>query len=687
MHHLSLLQDLAIIMIIAGLVTILFHRFKQPVVLGYIAAGLIIGPYTPPFMLIQDEHTIKTLAEFGVIMLMFSIGQHFQLSKLLKVGPTAFIAASLEIIVMVWVGYQLGQWFGWGTMDSLFLGAILSISSTTIIIKALQDLNLTKERFATLIFGILIIEDILAIAMLALLSSIAVTGSLQLGELLGMVGRLVVFLALVIIIGLLIVPKSLRYISQYRNNEMLLIATLGICFGVSLLAAWLGYSVALGAFLAGVLVAESRENAKIGIIIEPVRDMFSAVFFVSIGMLIDPALLVKYAVPIFIITIAVVVGKIITCSIGAFLAGNDTRTSLRIGMGVSQIGEFSFIIAQLGLTLSVTSDFLYPIAVMVSVITTLLTPYLIKNSDDVVVFLEKRVSPSILSFLNMYHQWANHLSPSKNTADKAIIREVLFKMAFPIILNILVIASLFIGASTLNKYRWLVLSDNEMVQNTILWAIVMFLSLPIVLHTIFKFKALAMALAELSTAHLNIHQQQQSHIQAVFTTTIFIAGVGALSVWMIVLSLTILPPWWAVLVVFLLLAWWVHMMWKRFNTLYSRLHLTIRDNLSRQMSEDKQEPVPPKTLLQTAQLACVTLPASSPVVKRLIREVALRSKTGASIVGIGRGEQHLINPEPDEELQTGDTVLLLGTSAHLETARQILLGEKTIEMGAELKPL
>ncbi|ALG68950.1 cation:proton antiporter [Beggiatoa leptomitoformis] len=673
MHHIDLLQDLAVIMVIAGAVTILFHRFKQPVVLGYIVAGLIISPHTPPFMLVQDEQTIKTLAELGVILLMFSIGQHFQLSKLLKVGATAFIAAFLEILVMVWVGYHLGQWFGWNAMDSLFLGAILSISSTTIIIKALQDLNLTKERFATLIFGVLIIEDILAIAMLALLSSVALTGSLQMSELLGMIGRLTVFLALVMIIGLLSVPKALRYIAQYRNNEMLLIATLGICFGVSLMAAWLGYSVALGAFLAGVLVAESRENAKIGILIEPVRDMFSAVFFVTIGMLINPILLITYALPILVITIAVVVGKIVTCSIGAFLAGNDTRTSLRVGMGLSQIGEFSFIIAQLGLTLSVTSEFLYPIAVMVSVITTLLTPYLIKNSDAVVVFLEKWVSPSILSFLNLYHQWVSNLSPTRNSDEQQVIKQILFKMAFPIVLNILIVATLFIGANTLNKYQWVVFSDNYLIQHTILWTVTMFLSLPIMMHTLFKFQALAMALAELSAEHLSSNQHK-THIQAVFTMIIFITGVVLLSIWLMVLSLTILPPWQVLVVLFLFLAWSVRAMWKRFNMLYSKLHLTIRESLS---DHHKQNIPAPKTLLQTAQLTCVTLTQASPVVKHLIREVALRSRTGASIVGIGRGEKHLINPEPDEELQVGDTVLLLGTTAHLAVAKQILEGEQT----------
>ncbi|HEY9509636.1 MAG TPA: cation:proton antiporter, partial [Verrucomicrobiae bacterium] len=366
MHAITFLQDLAVVMIVAGIVTVIFHRFKQPVVLGYIIAGVIIGPHTPPYPLIHNEDTINTLSELGIILLMFSLGLEFSLRKLKQVGASALIAALLEILLLFWVGYEIGRLFGWAAMDSIFLGAMLSMSSTTVIIKVLAELGKMRERFSQLIFGVLIIEDILGIAMIALLSGIAMTGTLSIGDVGATLGKLGAFLAVVLVAGLIAVPRLISYVARFKSNEMLIVTVLGLCFGVSLLAVKLGYSVALGAFIIGAVIAETREIHRIETLIEPVRDMFSAIFFVAIGLLIDPKMLITYWQPILVITLAVVIGKVVTCSFGAFVGGNDTRTSLRVGMGLAQIGEFSFIIASLGVTLKVTSSFLYPIAVAVS---------------------------------------------------------------------------------------------------------------------------------------------------------------------------------------------------------------------------------------------------------------------------------------------------------------------------------
>ncbi len=303
MHAISFIQDLAVIMLVAGVVTILFHRFKQPVVLGYIIAGFIIGPHTPPFGLIHDEGTIKTLAELGVIFLMFCLGLEFSLGKLFKVGATAFIAAFLEIVLMIWIGYEIGRWFDWNTMDSLFLGAILAISSTTIIVKALNDLKMKNQRFAQLIFGVLIVEDILGIGIIALLSSIAVSGTVSSGEVFSTVGKLSLFMIVALVIGILLVPRLLAYVARFESNEMLLITVLGLCFGFCLLVVKLEYSMVLGAFLIGAIMAESRQLLKIERLIEPVRDLFSAIFFVAIGLMLDPAVLLDYAWPIAVITV------------------------------------------------------------------------------------------------------------------------------------------------------------------------------------------------------------------------------------------------------------------------------------------------------------------------------------------------------------------------------------------------
>ena len=348
MHLAIFLQDLAIIMIVAGIVTIIFHRLKQPVVLGYILSGVILGPNTPPFSFIHDENIIKTLAELGVIFLMFSLGLEFSIRKLFQVGTAALTAALSEIILMTLIGYEIGRYFGWNQIDSLFLGAMLSISSTTIIIKALTELGMKKENFAQLIFGILIIEDILAIGILALLSGIAAHKSLYLGDSIVTLGKLFVFLVASLVIGILIIPKILAYVVRFKSKEMLLVTVLGFCFGFSLLVMKLGYSVALGAFLIGAIMAESSEIKLIETLVEPLTNMFSAIFFVSIGLLVDPAIIHIYWLPIIVITIALVIGKVIICSLGVFMAGRDGKTSMRVGMGLAQIGEFSFIIASLG---------------------------------------------------------------------------------------------------------------------------------------------------------------------------------------------------------------------------------------------------------------------------------------------------------------------------------------------------
>ncbi len=292
---------------------------------------------------------------------MFSLGLEFSVHRLARIGATPIITAIAEIIFMVLIGFEIGRFFGWRPLDSLFLGAMLAISSTTIIIKALNDLKMTKEKFAQTIFGILIIEDILAIAILALLSGIAVKGSINATGIAATLGELLVFLISSLVIGMLIVPKLLGYVAQFDSKEMLLVTVLALCFGFSMLVLKLGYSVALGAFLIGAIMAETQEIKKIEKLIQPLTDMFSAIFFVSIGLLVDPKMIVKYWLPVLIITLAVIIGKVFICSLTLFLSGKEGKTALRAGMGLAQIGEFSFIIATLGITLNVTSAFLYPL--------------------------------------------------------------------------------------------------------------------------------------------------------------------------------------------------------------------------------------------------------------------------------------------------------------------------------------
>ncbi|HEV2694221.1 MAG TPA: cation:proton antiporter [Verrucomicrobiae bacterium] len=671
MHTVAFLQDLAVVMIVAGLVTILFHRFKQPVVLGYIIAGVIIGPHTPPYPLIHDQDTINTLAELGVVFLMFSLGLEFSLRKLKKVGGPAFIAAFLEILLMIWVGYEIGQLFGWSTMDCIFLGAMLSISSTTIIVKALAELGKSKENFAQLIFGILIIEDILAIAMIALLSGIAMTGSLHMADVGLTLGKLAIFLVASLVVGLLAVPRLLGYVARFKSNEMLLVTVLALCFGFSLLAVKLGYSVALGAFLIGAVIAESREIHRIETLIEPVRDMFSAVFFVAIGLLIEPQMLIAYWLPIVVISAAVVLGKIVTCSFGAFVGGNDSRTSLRVGMGLAQIGEFSFIIAALGLTLNVTSKFLYPIAVAVSAITTLLTPYLIKSADGVVNRFDRLAPRSVLNLLTLYTNWVGHLGQRDTSFSGKLIRRWSAQMA----LNAALIAAVFIAIAYVNQHppQWLVaLNLSDDVRKSALWFVAVFFALPMIVATSRKLQALGLLIAEIKVTEARAGERTAA-LRTLVAQVISIAGTVMLGLYVIVLSSTFLPTL-EVFLILIVLAGLISWLLRRlFIRVYSKAQVALTETLS-QPPVTRHEPLPAAlpALLRDADLETVTLAANSPAIGRRIRELQLRTRTGATIAGLERHGKSHINPGPDEELQAGDQMLLLGTRTQLDLAKTAL---------------
>jgi CPA2 family monovalent cation:H+ antiporter-2 len=670
MHSATFLQDLAVVMIVAGMVTLIFHRLKQPVVLGYIIAGVITGPYTPPFPLIHEKETIDTLAELGVILLMFALGLEFNLRKLQQVGTSAFIAAFLEILLMVWIGYEIGRLFDWSTMDSIFLGAILSISSTTIMVKTLGELGKTKERFAQLMIGVLIIEDILGIAMIALLSGIAMTGGLSVGEVGVTLGKLGLFLTVVLVAGLIAVPRLIGYVARFKSNEMLLITVLALCFGVSLLATRFQYSVALGAFLIGAIIAEAREIHRIEQLIEPVRDMFSAIFFVAIGLLIDPKMLREHWLPILVITVAVVVGKVVSCAFGAFAGGNDTRTSLRVGMGLAQIGEFSFIIAALGLSLKVTSPFLYPIAVAVSALTTLLTPYLIKSADGLVGWFDRVAPRSVLSTLDLYTNWVRQLAQRESSMGTKLLWRWLAQIA----LNVLLITAAFIAAAFLDQRRpaWLnnLKLDEEWLKAA-LWLAAAIVSLPMFIAASRKLQAVGLLTAELKVKESAANERTAAIAQVIIP----FAGTVILGLYVLVFSSALLPSL-RVLVLVLVVAGimsWLLRRW--FIRMYSKAQAALQETFA-QPPGPRPAPAPAATtLLREAHLEIIPIGRDSSAAGKLIRELELRTRTGASIIGIDRNRSNLINPGPDEEVQAGDQILLLGTSPQIRSAKSYFGGE------------
>ncbi|HEY5777941.1 MAG TPA: cation:proton antiporter, partial [Terrimicrobiaceae bacterium] len=619
-------------MSVAAVATIIFRQLKQPVVLGYILAGVVIGPHTPPFALIADEHAIETLAELGIIFLMFALGLEFSLRKLQKVGATAFIAASLEILLMLLVGYTLGRAFGWSKMDSVFLGAILSISSTTIIIKALEGLGKTREHFASLIFGILIVEDILAIVLIALLSGFAMTGELE-AQAVGMtILSLGSFLGILLVAGLIFVPRLLNYVARFKSDEMLLITVVGLCFGISLVTVKLGYSVALGAFLIGAIIAEARQIYKIETLMHPVRDLFSAVFFVSIGMLIDPALLSKYAVPILAITFVVVLGKVFTCSLGSFVAGNDMRTSLRVGMGLAQIGEFSFIIASLGLSLNVTSEFIYPIAVAVSSLTTLLTPYLIRSSDVLVEWFDRVAPKPLLEAIDPYSERVGNLGKQSGSR---IERKILGKLGGQIALNLLLIAGIFIAAVVLHRHiqaRWPDFPGGEDGTKAATWLTALLLSFPLLVAVWRKIEAGAMLVAETAVGVGKVGSRD-SALQAVISSTILVFGTGVLVLLVALLSSTLLPSRNVLLLTLLIVVISSFVLYRGAVRLYSRAQSALRDTFAQPADPPLLQEAPSlPPLLREARLETVEVKPGTEATGKMIAELKLRTQTGASVV-------------------------------------------------------
>ncbi|MEO8206050.1 MAG: cation:proton antiporter [Chthoniobacterales bacterium] len=670
MQHLSFLQDLAVVMIVAGVVTILFHRFKQPVVLGYILAGVIIGPHTPPFSLIISADTITTLSELGIVFLMFSLGLEFSLRKLKSVGATAFIAAAFEIVVMVWLGYELGRAFGWKEMDCIFLGAILSISSTTIIIKALEGMGKTREKFAHQIFGVLIIEDILGVVMIALLSGFATTGAFQARDVTVTLVKLSAFLVTLLVLGLILVPRLLDYVSKFKSKEMLLITVMGLCFGVSFLAVKLEYSVALGAFLIGAIIAEARQIRQIEHLVAPIKDLFSAVFFVSIGLLIHPLLLVKYIWPIVIISAVVIVGKIVSCSVGAFVGGNERRSSLRIGMGLSQIGEFSFIIAGMGLTLGVTSDFLYPIAVAVSAITTFTTPYLISNSDNMVRMLEG-ITPKVwFQYLDAYTKWVGTLgSDSRQSRAWAILR----KCAIQVGLNLLLVIALFIVAAYLANRRpgWFTMlpADGERFDE-VLWLIAMVLSLPMLIAVIRKLQAIGMLLSEMSVSP-EIAGKNTHFFRGLIANTFFTISVAAVVALIALLSSPLLPTWNVFLFLGAILIVIVFLFRRAFVRLHAKAEGALLDTFSKAEEPVEVARVLP-AILKDVELLTAPVHNDSKVAGMRIKDLGIRTVSGASIVAIEREGRSIINPAADEVIAGGDQILLLGSQEQLAEAAEML---------------
>lgn len=442
MSHLpTIISDLAMILLVAGVTTILFKKINQPLVLGYIIAGFITGPNFSFFPTIADKANVQSWSEIGVIFLLFALGLEFSFYKLKSVGSTAFIATTIIISSMLCVGYGVGHLLGWSHMDSIFLGGMLSMSSTAIIIKAFDDLKLRSESFTEVVVGVLIVEDIAGIAMMVILSTIAVaTSGISTVELLLNVGRLVFFLVLWFVLGMYIIPSFFKRASKLMNDETLVVASIGLCLGMVVIATSLGFSSALGAFIMGSLIAEAPNAEKIERLVCPIKDLFGAVFFVSVGMMVNPSLLVEYAVPVIVLVLTTIFGQLFFSTCGVLASGQNLRTAVHSGFSLTQIGEFSFIIATLGMSLGVISSFLYPIIVAVSVITTFTTPFFIMNAEPCYQRLIKIMPSRMLSWINRHT--TSSVNNSKDKDWKNLLSAyVLHMLIFSTLLTAIAIAA------------------------------------------------------------------------------------------------------------------------------------------------------------------------------------------------------------------------------------------------------
>ena len=458
---------------------------------------------------------------------------------------------------------------------------------------------------------------------------------------------------------------------RFRSNEVLLITILGLCFGVCLLAVKLGYSVALGAFIIGAVIAEAREIGKIEHLMEPIRDMFSAIFFVTIGLLIDPRMLLAHWLPILVLTLVVIAGKIAACAFGAFVGGNDRRTSLRVGMSLAQIGEFSFIIAALGLSLKVTNDFLYPIAVAVSALTALATPYLIKSTDRWVNSFDRWAPRPLTTYLDLYTGWVGQLG---GQGDTQLPGNLARAWSAQMVLNAALIGAIFLGAASLGRQppNWMVLLvQGEAQLKALLWLAAVLLSLPLFMATFRKLQALGLLIAETRVSPAAAGENTAA-IRTIIAQVIPLAGISALGLYGLLLTSALLPPLKVLIMMLVIVGLTGWLLRRSCVRVYSKAQVALRETLARRKHETPLTPKVLPAILREADLETITVAPLSSAAGKLIRELELRTRTGASIVGIQRRELQIINPGPDEEIQPGDQVLLLGTRAQLEAAGSAL---------------
>jgi CPA2 family monovalent cation:H+ antiporter-2 len=646
MTHLpQLITDLGLILAVAGITTLLFKKIRQPTVLGYILAGLLVGPYVSLLPTVADAEGIQVWSEIGVIFLLFSLGLEFSFKKLVAVGGSASITAITEIVIMIFVGFVTGKLLGWTTMDSIFLGALLSMSSTTIILRAFDELGVKSKKYATLVFGILIVEDLVAILLLVLLSTIAVSQQFAGAELGMQLLKLIFFLILWFLAGIFFIPTFLKRTRNLMSDENMLIVSIGLCLLMVILAVTVGFSAALGAFIMGSILAETTQAERIEHLVRPVKDLFAAVFFVSVGMMINPQVLIDYAVPVLVVTLITIFGKLISTTIGAIISGQSLKHSVQAGMSLAQIGEFSFIIASLGISLKVTSNFLYPIAVAASAVTTFTTPFFIKKSESLYTLLERVLPARWVNGINRYSSSTQQLS--------AISDWKLLLRAYA--LNIVIHAVLAIGIIVLSQrylYPFISTRIADSPNNKIITVAITLIAMILPIWTI-----AVRRIEREAYAHLWLNRKLNRGpliMLEIMRVAVAVALVGFL------LDRYFSTP--VVIIVALAVTSLVVVVFSRkLQQFYDRVEKRFLGNLNERETQKRRPEIAP----WDAHLAEFEVPAESPLIGNTLQELSLRELYGINIGLIERGNITILTPDRYERLYPGDRVSVIGTDEQL----------------------
>ena len=658
MGHLNtLISDLALILVVAGVTTLLFKWLKQPVVLGYIVAGFLVGPHFSFFPTVSDLANINIWSEIGIIVLLFSLGLEFSFRKLVNVGGSAVITAAVIVVGMMLLGYAAGRILHFTYLDSVFLGGMLSMSSTTIIIKAFTDLNMRKQKFTSIVFGVLIVEDMFAVLMMVLLSSIAVNNELEGSELIYSILKLAFFLITWFLVGIFVIPTFLKKARRFLNSETLLVVSMGLCLGMVVLASYAGFSSALGAFVMGSILAGTNEAEKIEKVVQPVKDLFGAVFFISVGMLVDPVILTQYALPIVLLSLVVICGQILFGTTGMLISGQPLNVAVKSGFSLSQIGEFAFIIATLGMTLKVIDGFLYPIVVAVSVITTFTTPYFIKMADPASKWIENHL-PERLSFL------IDRYSANASTVQV----ENPWKKVFGVYLGKIALYSTILIGILILSLSWFIPMIEDVVPDS--WGTTLGVVITLAVMSPFLW---GLAMKRINSRKLmSIKENKSANFVPLFLMVIlrFLIGLA----FVVYFLSKVYSQRTGVLLGVVLFVLITLFLSKRLQRQILSLESRFMDNLNeRELRRTGKK----NNLVQNMHLAHMEVYGSCEFIGKRLADANIHRNYGVNIVSIKRGNKRINIPKGDSRIFPGDLISVIGTDEQIQRFLEAVEPEDT----------